>query len=472
MIMNTDKAYIMGLLMGGGCFSSDRKMFYIKLPYNQWGDADKNPQRAGVIANDILRVVRPLMSVTYGLEVSYQVGREWKIVCTGDTKLLVEDLKSVNIDPTAELHKTADLSALIKTLVDKNMKKRFIAGVADTIGSMAASHRMFRDDVQIISFEISGFNYKFVCQLCNLMYELGCIPNQILWQHPNMHSGTDCYYRHWKKGNKLRVTLDAFSTFGSLAFKSKSEASRQNLLRESSGTYNAPAKCENNSLSVPGVVTVHAEEDNPNIPEKVRGGHYIHHKQICAVLECPHAPLKELDRLLGDAENYVSPFPVLHKDDAASVAKIIREDPILNNRTYTVYTLKVEDVAKAFRDGVQTFIFKNGNIGNRSDRKLGYPVNVILDALAFIVASKTGNLNGKRPRGAREEILANAVSEDPNFSVEVKVPDLLTPIVLTDGKVSAMVGPLNADVYKRLISYSDSCRYKMKVRKITEDDLR
>ena len=472
MKMNTDKAYIMGLLVGGGCFSSDRKLFYIKLPYKQWGAIDKNPERAGVIANDILRVVKPLMRVTYGLDVTYQVGREWKIVCTGNTKSLIDDLRSVNIDPTSELHKSADLSALIGSLVDTNMKKRFVAGIADTIGSMAPSQRRFSDDVQIISFEISGFNYKFVCQLCNLLYDLGCIPDQILWQHPNMQSGTDSYYTQWKKGNKLRVTLDAFSTFGSLAFKSKSAASRENLLRERPGTYNAAAKCETKSLSVPGVVAVHVDENHAGIPEKIRGGHYIHHKQICAALDCPHAPCRELDRLLTGAENYVSPFAVLHKDDAASMSQILLSEPILRNRTYTDYKLYVKDVVKAFGDGVQTFVFKDGEIRQRSDRKYGYPVNVILDALAFIVASKTGNLNGKRPRGAREDILGNAVAENPIFSVDVKVPDLMTPIILTDGKVSAMVGPLNAEVYKRLISYSDACKYKMKVRGITEEDLR
>lgn len=33
--MNTDKAYIMGLVVGGGCFSSNHKSFSIKLPYRQ-----------------------------------------------------------------------------------------------------------------------------------------------------------------------------------------------------------------------------------------------------------------------------------------------------------------------------------------------------------------------------------------------------------------------------------------------------
>lgn len=470
--MNTDKAYILGLVIGGGCFSSNGQSFFIRLPYRQWGEIEKNPERAGVIANDILHVVKPLMSIEYGLDVSYSAGKVWKIDCIGDTARLIQDLQSYNIEPSSELHKTADITELVGRLGDTNMKKRFIAGVADTIGSMAPSHRRFSDDVQIISFEISGYNYKFVCQLCNLLYDVGCVPDQILWQHPNMQSGTDAYYKSWKKGNKLRVTLDSFSTFGSLAFRSKSIASEENRARERAGTYNAAVPCENKSLSVPGVVAVHVDENHNDIPEAIRGGHYIHHKQICAALHCPHAPCNEVDRLFVNAENYISPFAVLHKDSASAIGRIIASDPLLSARRYAKYDLFVQDVVKSYAEGAQTILFPEGRITYCFDRKKGYPINVILDAIAFIIASKTGNLNGKRPRGSREYIINGAIANNPSESVEVLVPELLTPIVITDNRMSAMVGPVNADVYKRLISYSDTNRYKMLVRKIKEEDLR
>ena len=469
--MNTDKAYIMGLAVGGGCFSSDHNSFYIRLPYKQWGEFAKNPERAGMIANDILKVVKPLMKVEYGLDVSYTVGKEWKIACHGNTSKLVADLNSYGISPSSDLHKTADLSLLIDSLSNTNLKKRFIAGVADTIGSMAPSHRRFSDDVQIISFEISGFNYKYVCQLCNLLYALGCVPDQILWQHPNMQSGTDAYYTSWKKGNKLRVTLDSFSTFGSLAFKSKSIASKENRQKEG-GRYNAAEKCENKSLSVPGVVAVHIDENNIGIPAEVRGCHFIHHKQICGALECPHAPQAELNALLARAEKYTSPFTVLHKDDVKGVAEIIAADPLLARRTYVDVEVSVQELVNAMSNGSATVQFQRNVPVYSGSREKGYPLNVMMDALAYIVASKTGNLNGKRPRGNREEIINAALEQNPAFTVTVRVPDLLTPAVITDGKVSAMVGPLNEKVYRTLISYPTNNKNKMVVRKITEEDLR
>jgi len=468
--MNTDKAYILGLVIGGGCFGPNGQSFSIRLPYRQWGLVAANPERAGIIASDIMHVVKPLMSIEYGLDITYTTGKVWTINCIGDTSRLIQDLRSYNIEPTSELHKTADIGLLIQDLTDTNMKKRFIAGVADTIGSMAPSHRRFSDEVQIISFEISGYNYRFVCQLCNLLYDVGCIPDQILWQHPNMQAGNDSYYKSWKKGNKLRVTLDAFSTFGSLAFRSKSLSSSENLARESSPNYNA-GKCEERPLSVSGVVAVHIDENHPDIPDEIRGGHYIHHKQICGALSCPHAPCDELDKLMQNAENYISPFAALHKDSARAISALIARDPLLSEMTYTLHEVPVADIVRYYEEGTQTIQFIDGAVHCYSSRRKGYPITFMMDAVAFILASRLGLLNGKRPQGNRGDLIQRVLSNNPNETVKVHVPNLLTPIIVTDDNVSAMVGPMNTAVYKNLISFDDTNKYKMLVRPITKEDL-
>lgn len=468
--MNTDKAYILGLVIGGGGFSVNLQHFYIKLPYKQWGDVQANPERAGVIAKDILKVVKPLMLAEYGMDVSFATGREWRIQCVGNTGKLVKDLRDLGVTPMSEIRKNADISGIVPKLVDDNLKRRFIAGIADTIGSMAPSQRRFSDDVQIISFEINGFAFRFVCQLCNLLYSVGCLPDQILWQHPNMQSGNDAYYAQWKKGNKLRVTLDAFSEFGALAFKSKAIASQENRSRQS-GT-NTAEPCEEKRLSVNGVTARHIDEDYRELPPEIRGGHYIHHKQICAVLKCPHAPLREVDCLLADACHHVSPFTVLHKDGAREVASLILKDPLLRTRTYRSIDVSVFRVKRAFENGKATILFTDSSYDFSDSSEVGYPLNTMLDAIAYIIASKTGALNGKRVRGNRDSVIDNAITANSQMTVEVRVPDLLTPIIVTDGNVSAMVGPLNAEVYRKLISYSPDNRYKMILRPISEEDLR
>lgn len=51
--MNTDKAYLLGLVIGGGIFGNAEDVFRIRLPYKKWGSYAENPQRAGQIAGDI-----------------------------------------------------------------------------------------------------------------------------------------------------------------------------------------------------------------------------------------------------------------------------------------------------------------------------------------------------------------------------------------------------------------------------------
>ena len=46
--MNTDKAYLLGLVIGGGIFGNAEDVFRIRLPYKQWGSYEQNPQRAGL----------------------------------------------------------------------------------------------------------------------------------------------------------------------------------------------------------------------------------------------------------------------------------------------------------------------------------------------------------------------------------------------------------------------------------------
>ena len=42
--MNTDKAYILGLVIGGGVWGNAEDVFRIRLPFKQWGSYEVNPK--------------------------------------------------------------------------------------------------------------------------------------------------------------------------------------------------------------------------------------------------------------------------------------------------------------------------------------------------------------------------------------------------------------------------------------------
>ena len=181
---NHDKAYIIGLLVGGGTISENT--FLINLPYDKWG---MNPQNMNIIATDILTKICDKFRKYYDFSVTYEIGnKRWIIKPIGEINLqsLKNDLNELGLPFQNELINKADLS-VTKTKLEGIQVEHFLSGIFDTRASLAKSHRRFNDDAPVVSIEIPGSskNFKFVVQLCSWLTELGTITDQILYNHPN-----------------------------------------------------------------------------------------------------------------------------------------------------------------------------------------------------------------------------------------------------------------------------------------------
>ena len=460
--MDTDKAYLLGLIIGGGVFGNAEDVFNIYLPYNKWGSYLENPQRAGEIGGDILRKVGQMFRVIYGLSVQYETypSGTWKILCEGDTTAVKNDLMHYGIACEGTLRGNADISQVVLDLVDDNLKRRFIAGLADTIGSMAKSHRRFTDEHQIISFEIKGYNYKFVCDLCRLLYSINCIPDQVNWNHPNIHCTNDPYYDLWRKGFKLRILLDQYAQFGAFAFRTKAETSIEN--RKLQKEIHAAERCETRDMRFTPS-TVHPAENDARLPEIIRGGHFIHFRHFCTVMGCEHAPYCKIKEQFEHIGELINPFPILHKDTYSQIEDIIQADPLLSRRNYTILTIKVETLIAQYNKNKSALLY--GTTANS-----GYPIAEILQAVAYIIANDD-ELSGKRPKGYFQ-IVNRHTNDNANLTVEIRKPDLLTPLVIVGNNRGSLIGAKNPEVYKKLVTISPDNAYKLLVRPITEEDLR
>lgn len=460
--MDTDKAYLLGLVIGGGFFGNAEDVFQIKLPFKKWGSYQENPQRGSAIANDIIRKVGNMFRAIYGLSVQYETrpGGDWIILCEGDTSALKADLDRYGIAAEGELRGTADIGPLIEDLVDDTLKRRFVAGLADTIGSMTKSHRRFSDEHQIISFEIKGYNFQFVCDLCRLLYSINCIPDQVNWNHPNIQCTNDPYYRQWNKGFKLRVLLDQYAAFGAFAFRTKAEASMEN--RQLQREHHEAEPCEDRHFHVTPS-TVHPAEDDARLPDEIRGGHYIHFRHFCAVLGCEHAPYDEVASHFCELGKLVIPFAILSKDSLLEIERRIAADPLMADRSYAIHNVRVDSLIMAFENDQYALLY-----GTYSGS--GYPIAEILKGVAYVIADDS-ELNGTRPKDGYLKLIKRHLAQSPNMTVELRRPDLLTPLVLVGNGRGAMVGAMNPAVYEKLVEFDPDNRYKMIVRKITEEDL-
>lgn len=462
MSMNTDKAYLFGLIIGGGIWGNAEDVFRIKLPYRQWGSYEQNPKRASTISRDILGVVSPLFRNIYSITVNFDtsVSGNWYILCEGDMTELKSDLLVYGIVCDGELRKNVSISQISNALIDDFMKRRFIAGLADTIGSTNKNHRRFTDEVQILSFELSGFNFSFVCELCRLLYSINCLPDQILWNHPNFHSTNNPYYSQWTKGFKLRIQLDQYAQFGAFAFKTKVESLKENrsLQQQTHSATPCPEKPVRTTISC-----VHPAENDKRLPDCIRGGHYLHNRHVCAVLGCENAPYNTIKELFSNVGDLVIPFPILCKDTLQRVEEIIKTDPLLANRNYSISKVTIKTVYDRFKANRNDLFY-----GNSVD--CGYPVTELIQGIAYIIADDN-ELNGTRPKGNYVELIERHLSVDPNLSVEIRKPDLLTSLVIVGNGRGVLIGARNPNVYKKLVTIAPDNEYKLNVRPITEKDL-
>lgn len=460
--MNTDKAYLLGLIIGGGVFGAAEDVFRIRLPYNKWGSYLDHPERAGQIARDILQKVGQMFRAIYNLSVQYEttLAGNWTILCEGDVSGVKNDLVRYGIECDGEIRGNANISAIVPELVDDNLKRRFVAGLADTIGSMAKSHRRFSDEHQILSFEIKGYNFQFVCDLCRLLYSINCIPDQVNWNHPNIHCTRDPYYSQWNKGFKLRILLDQYARFGAFAFRTKAESSNEN--RRLQQQTHVAERCEDRDFHVTPS-TVHPAENDIRLPENIRGGHYLHFRHFCAVMGCEHAPYGEMCNCFRHLGDVIIPFPILCKDTYSEIETIINAGSLLAQRNYNIANISISSLYSIYQDN------KNALIYGVSDNS-GYPISEVLQAIAYVIANEN-ELFGKRPKNY-VSIIETHISTNPRETVEVRRPDLLTPLVIMGNGRGCLVGAKNPDVYSRLVTRDPSNEYKLLVRQITEEDLR
>ena len=461
MAIDPDRAYIFGMVIGGGIWGNAEDYFHIRLPFKQWGSYLINPQRAAQITRDIMNLNNMFRSV-YGITVQYDTdaGGVWNVICEGDTTELRSDLAEYGISCEGEMRKNTSITRIAIALVDDFMKRRFIAGLADTIGSTAPSQRRFTDDKQIISFELSGFNFTLVCDLCRLFYSVNCLPDQILWNHPNFHSAKNPYFKGWKKGFKLRVLLDQYAQFGAFAFKTKAESSNENLQLQHQKNNAVPCP----ELNVSATTScVHPAEHDTKLPSCIRGGHYLHNRHVCAVLGCENAPYEAIKELFTEVGDLINPFPILSKDKIANIEKIVSTDLLLANRNYKISHISVKSLYNEFQSSNNTLLY--GDAENT-----GYPINQIMQGIAFIIAYDN-EIGVTRVKGKYAELIERHLLAEPNMTVEIRKPDLLTPLIIVGNGRGALVGARNPEVYKKLVFVSPDNEYKLCVRPITEGDL-
>lgn len=377
--INHIKTYLLGLLVGGG--KVDTKTFVIDLPFKKWG---MDPKRMNIIATDILTKICQYFNSTYNFNVTYEIGNNrWLItpIAGADISPLIKDLQELNLPTGGFLLSTVDLT-IAKTKLTGISVESFLSGIFDTRASLTLSHRRFTDDAPVVSVEIPGSteNFRFVVQLCSWLTDLGSITDQILYNHPNQHAASDPDYKGWKKGFKIRFLVKSFLAQHSFALQAKS---MDVTTIEKKQKKEEQIPCYLRKLRKPSPITVHSDQNSSELPIEVRNKIFFHYHHFCAVLNCPHAPKEEIEKLIKQKNSLINFFPRLSKGSKKELQKTFEkiQSTYFPNKKISKQKIKI---SKLLED--KTFVdFAGLDLG-----------------IAYLFAT---SLNGKRHIGSMSKIL-------------------------------------------------------------------
>lgn len=389
--INHVKAYIIGLLVGGG--KIDKNVFVIDLPFNKWG---MEPNRMSIIATDILTKICQYFNTTYSFNVTYEIGNnKWLIKPMSNANIdeLKKDLENLKLPTSGFLLAKTDLSFAKKELKGVSIES-FLSGIFDARASLTLSHRRFTDDAPVVSIEIPGStkNFKFVVQLCSWLTDLGSTTDQILYNHPNQHAASDPYYRGWKKGFKIRFLVRSFLTQHSFALQSKSiditKIEKHQIKEEQ-------IPCYLRKLRKPSPVTVHSDQNSNDLPIEVRNKIFFHYHHFCAVIGCPYAPVDEIKKMVSEKEFLINFYPRLSKgkkDNFLKKIELIKENyfpevEIVKKERMVESVLK-DDKLKDFLgiDVGIAYLFAHSLKGKRHTGNMNEIINSCLDSTIEIIS--------------------------------------------------------------------------------------
>lgn len=458
-----EKSYLYGIIIGGGKIVNNR--LEIVFPFNKWGNYKKNPSKAGEISKDLINYLKPKFKAIFKVEFTFEVSKRSWIIFFNNYVSIIKNLKSYGIDLVGRFKDNVRIINMVNSM-NKQEKMHFIAGLADVVGSVNPQHRSFKDNKQIISLEISGFNYDLIKEICCIFHDLEFPVDQILWNHPNMHAGDNPMYEKWNKGNKIRVLASEFIDQLTFGFNSKTESAEENIKSLADEEMILPSLCPNKFEEQFRVKqkAVHLSEMSEKLPVKIRGSHYIHMGHICCALDCPHAPKDVIKREI-QSENIghiFSYFPINLNGPESQVNNYI-SGSILKDETY---------IARDYKFITLKNLFENEEYLHLDENETNYSLKKVIKGLIFLIQRKYKILTNSQTRikGKIPDFLLDS-SKYYEEIITIKIPAHKTPIILVLDNNAALVGPYLKHLYRSFTEF-DPQSFHLNFRGLSLEDFR
>lgn len=281
--MNTQMAYVLGMIVGNGEIQrgANETTIVIEIPHKKLETEFQKDVGIYVKASitDIRQIVEPLVGTGLKFSQSANVS-DLSFTKPNEDYLIREIMRYIG---NASTHENMRISHEVYHFTTDE-RKQFIRGFSDVTGYIRRSNYFFKEPQYRVYVEIPQ-NWELVIDFCNLLKSVDIPVQNIDWGHPNMRDGNLKKYNQgkpdfWKKEHQVKIWALEFEGIG-FGVLHKQEAldyfaHEHQVYIEKQGKKPEDVlhkyywELSRKRKEKP----THPCESDPFIPEKIRGKHY------------------------------------------------------------------------------------------------------------------------------------------------------------------------------------------------------
>lgn len=291
--MNTEMAYLLGLICGNGEIKrgATETTIAIDIPHKKLQTENNNDVRIYVRASitDIRNIIEPLTGT--GLNFTQQDNHSIMSFTKPNSDYLIREI--LRYMGSAVSHENIRVAQDVFNFT-RDEKIAFLKGFADVTGYIRRSNYFIAPFKHRVYLEVPQ-NWFLVVDICNLLKDVDVPVQAIDWAHPNMRDGNLKKYNEgktdfWKKEHQIKIYANEFLPIGFAVLHKKEAllAFAEELINGCSHI-GKDASDETHKFYWQGrgrnkIKPHHPREIDEFIPEEIRGNHYNSWKEIASDL--------------------------------------------------------------------------------------------------------------------------------------------------------------------------------------------
>jgi len=280
-----DVAYLLGLIVGRSKIIENDKFFIVIITFPfQSPDIEGYQQFEGFVSSISTRIY-PRIRKLIGNHVDLKFDKDNNIaelhLIFEKESLIVRNFKLL-LGPNYRNYALLEVPQIIRGIDDIQIVEEFLRGFCDVSANIRRSNRDI-NGLHRVYVDILNKNWILPVQLCELFQDKLNIPvANIMWGHPNM--GRDF------REHQIRIYAHEFIKLG---FYIDHKQAALKILAEENGKFNPKHGdfCKGSRKRYLKKALSSLEND-PRIPEKIRGKHFNVYWEICAEFGCKKAKSK------------------------------------------------------------------------------------------------------------------------------------------------------------------------------------